>query len=470
MRNQDGPIRKLCWCRDKETGRPYPVGACPKLKSKKHGAYWFRLLAPSVDGTKRRQPRYGPYPTLQDARTALAKETKRLAAGGSLLDKNLLYKDFLDKWLEEKRHLKTLDDYEEIIKLYAKPGLGHLKVADLRAAHFNELVAEMRKINRPSDERESEMMVRLMAARANRERKPGKEVRKHSTRPLSLSRVHKVIAVLRSSMTYAVQLEALEKNPAENLPLPKARKRKPLLWTDGRVAKWRATRRKPAKVMVWTPQQTGQFLDLIEGHHLYPLLHLVMLTGLRRSEVVGLSWFEVNLDEGWMMIREAITAPEPEEELEEWDDAELDRLGTKSEAGERYVSLSQDSIAVLRSWKRTQNMERLQAGEAWHDTGLVFTKPNGRQLHPQTLANTFLRLIEHHDFPPVTFHGLRHGAATAQLAAGTAPKVISQTLGHSRTAFTMDTYVHVTPEVQKEAAEATAAIVPRNAKKRGTAG
>ena len=88
-----------------------------------------------------------------------------------------------------------------------------------------------------------------------------------------------------------------------------------------------------------------------------------MLTGLRRSEVVGLSWFEVNLDEGWMMIREAITAAEPEEELDEWDNAELERLGTKSEAGERYVGLSQDNIAVLKAWKRLQAMERLKAGE-----------------------------------------------------------------------------------------------------------
>lgn len=166
-----------------------------------------------------------------------------------------------------------------------------------------------------------------------------------------------------------------------------------------------------------------------------------MLTGLRRSEVVGLSWYEVNLDEGWMMIREAITAAEPEEELDEWDNAELERLGTKSEAGERYVGLSQDNIAVLKAWKRLQAMERLKAGETWH-----------------------------HDIPLVTFHGLRHGSATAQLAAGTTPRVISEALGHSRTAFTMDTYVQVVPDVQKEAAEAAAAIVPRRSRGQGAAG
>jgi integrase len=468
MRSEKPTIKKLCWCKNKETGRAYPEGACPKLKSKKHGAYWFRLEAPSVDGSKRRQPRFGPYPTLQEARAGIVKESRRLEAGGSLLDRNLLYRDFLDMWLEEKKHLKSLDDYKEIVRLYAKPGLGHLKLTDLRPAHFNELVSEMRKINRKGDEKESEMMIRLMNARANSPRKPGKKVRKYSTRPVGLSRVHKVIAVLRSSMTHAVQLEALEKNPAENLPLPKAKKKKPLLWTDGRVAKWRVTGKKPAKVMVWTPQQAGQFLDRIEGHRLYPLLHLVMLTGLRRSEVLGLTWFEVDLNDGWMMIRDAITTPEPEEELDDWDDAELDRLGTKSEAGERYVSLSEDSITVLKAWKRIQNLERLKAGEAWEDTGLVFTKSNGKQLHPHTLANTFVSLTKQHDFPPVTFHGLRHGAATAQLAAGTTPKVISAGLGHSRTSFTMDTYVHVMPEVQKEAAEATAAIVPR--RNRGSAG
>ncbi|MFV2198198.1 tyrosine-type recombinase/integrase [Nocardiopsis sp. LOL_012] len=473
-------IKKRCWCIDRETGKVYREGRCPRLKEKRHGSYWFRLEAPSHDGTSRRQPRFGPYPTLQEAKDARAKEVQRIHGGDLRLSPKMLYRDYLEKrWLENKKHLKSWSDYEEIVRLYAIPGLGHVKVGDLNKDHFLRLAEEIRRINRKTKggKRESEMLLRLLAVRAERADKDGGKKR-YSTRPISLARLRKIMAVLRSSMSYLVKAGTLTDNPADNLPIPTPRRHKPLIWTEGRVARWRSTGKKPAKIMVWTPEQSGDFLDRITGHRLYPLFHLVLLTGLRRSEVIGLQWAEVDLDKGWMMVREAITAPDTEETREEdeedlweedlWEEAELERLGTKSEAGERYVSLSRSTVAVLRAWKRTQNTERLKAGRYWNDTGLVFTRPDGRQVHPHTLAHTFDQLIRRHGMPPITFHGMRHSSATAQLAAGIEPKVISQTLGHSRTSFTMDTYVHVAPEAQRGAAEATDAAIPRSAPAYGT--
>lgn len=464
-------IKKLCWCVNPDTNKLYPEGECPRLKERRHGGYWFRLLTPPNAEGKRRQPRYGPYPTLQEAKEQRDIELKRLHGEKVPIDPNMKYKDYLvEIWLERIKGLKSWSDYNEIARLYAIPALGYIKLKDLKKGHFVSLAEEMRMINRipKGDYRPTEMQIRLLEARATRVDGEGKKKR-YSTRPLTLSRIHKVIAVLRSSMTYLVKSGVLESNPAKELPLQRPRKHKPLIWTKGRIARWRATGQKPSKVMVWTPQQAGRFLDSLYGHRLYALYHLTLLTGLRRSEVLGLRWSEVDLEQGWMMIRETITDPEAQADDEEdlWEEPDLDRLGTKSEAGERHVSLSESTVLVLRAWRSTQNTERLKAGKDWQNTGLVFTLPDGRQLHPQTLADHFARMIQRFDLPPITFHGMRHSSATAQLAANVEPKIISQTLGHSRTSFTMDTYAHVTPELQQGAAEATDAVIPRKRRRGG---
>lgn len=461
-------IKKSCRCINPDTSKPYRQGECPRLKQKRHGAYWFRLEAPSIDGTNRRRPRYGPYATKQEAEEARDAEMARLDPEVGLINPRLTYREYLVEWLEGKKGLKSWSDYRRIVHLYGIPGLGHIKLKDLTPIHFVELAKEIRRINRGLVEREqSEMFKRLMAARADRDPESGE---KYSTRPIGLSRLKKIIAVLRSSMTFLVQAGVLEKNPATNLPIPQPKKQKPLLWTEGRIAHWRATGVKPAKIMVWTPEQTGAFLDATRQHRLHPLYHLVLLTGLRRSEVIGLRWREVDLHQGLMTIREVVTADslareedwfDDEDDEDLWEEPELDRLGTKSVAGERQVTLSQFTIDVLRAWKRTQSLERLAAGAKWIDEDFVFTTPDGRGLHPGTLTTVTTQLITRLDMAPISFHGMRHSAATAAMRAGVPMKVISENLGHARVSTTMDLYTRVVPEAQKLAAEATEAVIPR---------
>lgn len=161
--------------------------------------------------------------------------------------------------------------------------------------------------------------------------------------------------------------------------------------------------------MVWTPEQTGIFLDHAAGHPLYPLFHLMAFRGLCRGEACGLAWPDLDL------------APH----------------------------------------HRRQEQARDEWGQAWQASGRVFTREDGSALHPDHVTDAFARLAYGAGLPPIRLHDLRHGAATLMLAGGADMKLIQAMLRHSSLAITADTYTSVLPEVAREAAEAAAALVPR---------
>jgi integrase len=196
--------------------------------------------------------------------------------------------------------------------------------------------------------------------------------------------------------------------------------------------------------MVWMPGHTGRFLDAIGGERLAALFCLVMFCGLRRDEVIGLAWQEADLDHRSVLVRETGGGD-----------------GPKSESGFRVVPLPDVVVAALRAWRKAQLAERLSWGEAWTDTGLVFTREDGTAVPGQWVSVRFETLAYRAGLPPVRFHDLRHGAASQLKASGADTKLISAILGHSRTSFTDATYVTVFPDVAAAAMDQAAAVVGR---------
>ena len=173
---------------------------------------------------------------------------------------------------------------------------------------------------------------------------------------------------------------------------------------------------------------------------------LVVFTGLRRGEACGLRWSDLDLDAATLTVNQQIV-----------------QLGwatqtgrPKSDAGERTIALDTDTVTLLGAHRRRQHKVRLAHGPGWLNTGLVFTDADGGPLHPAHVTTTFQQLIEEHDLPPIRLHDLRHGAATHALAAGVDARVVKETLGHSSTSFTRDTYQSVVDELKHQAAAALA--------------
>jgi integrase len=272
-------------------------------------------------------------------------------------------------------------------------------------------------------------------------------------RTIAPATMHRIRATLRAALNAAIRQRLIDANPAAHVELPPAKRPKPLVWTDERVSRWKATGQIPSPVMVWTPAQTGAFLDhaAAADDDWYALYHVVAYRGLRRGEACGLHWTDIDLDAAQLVVR--------------WQLAQLGwatSLKTpKTDSSEDIVALDAETVTVLRAHRTRQRKQRLAAGPAWVDTGLVFTTPTGQAVHPADVTDHFQTLARQAGLPPIRLHDLRHGAATLALAAGVDMKTVQAMLRHSSITITADTYTSVLPELARGAAEKTAAIVPR---------
>lgn len=256
---------------------------------------------------------------------------------------------------------------------------------------------------------------------------------------------------LRAALNAAISQQLITFNPASHVELESGKRPKPLLWTEQRVGRWRVTGEKPSPVMVWTPEQFGAFLDAVEGERLYAFFHLSGTRGLRRGEAVGQDWADVDLDAG-------LITPSKEIVVDGWDPYES---APKTDGSASTIALDSLNVAVLREHRERQLKERTKWGTAWKDTGKVFTQEDGSWLHPETVSETFRRILARTDLPPITLRDLRHVSATLTHGAGGDLHTIKETLRHSTITLTSDTYTSLLPEVDKAAAEAAAKLVPR---------
>jgi len=193
---------------------------------------------------------------------------------------------------------------------------------------------------------------------------------------------------------------------------------------------------------VWDADQLREFLSGIQQHRLYPAYYLAANTGMRRGEVLGLRWRDVDLDAGRLSVHQAVISVAYDIHISD----------VKTGSSRRTIDHDRRTISVLRSWRKRQLEERLALGEQHDDLGLVFARPEGTPIHPDLFSKTFDRMTARSDLPVIRLHDLRHGHASLLLKAHVPVKVVSERLGHATPAFTMTVYQHVLPGMQAEAA------------------
>ncbi len=229
----------------------------------------------------------------------------------------------------------------------------------------------------------------------------------------------------------------------------------------GQALKWGLVARNVAKLVdppavqrpeikPLSPEQARIFLEAVKGDRLEALYSVALAIGLRRGEALGLRWQNIDFDAGTLTIRKTLQRI----------NGKLSLVEPKTERSRRTLTLPQVALTALKAHRARQLQERLAAGSAWQETDFVFTTTIGTPLEGANIARrSFKKLLAKANLPNIRFHDLRHTAASLLLVQGIHPRVVMETLGHSQISLTMNTYSHVIPALQQEAADKMDALL-----------
>jgi integrase len=207
--------------------------------------------------------------------------------------------------------------------------------------------------------------------------------------------------------------------------------------------------RKRAEVKAWEVDQLVAFLDVIDDHRMGPAFYFAAHTGMRRGEVLGVRWRDIDLDANRVSVRQALVSVAYEASISD----------VKTGTSRRTIDIDADVVQSLRDWHKIRTEER--DGVAPTPDDLVFVKADGTSMHPDIFSQLFDRTVAKLAVPVISLHDLRHTHATLLLKAGVNVKVVSERLGHANVAFTMNVYQHVLPGMQAAAAD-TFSLLLRN--------
>lgn len=297
---------------------------------------------------------------------------------------------WMDEWFEAYAKVKVRPSshqtYKGYIENHIKPNIGDIpieKLTSLQLQKFYRLLLTEGRVPRIESEKQP--------------------------KGLSAKTVRNINQVISSAMDMAVRHKLILSNPTEGCELPKVEHR---------------------EMKTLPAEQLGAFLREAKESGVYELYYMDLATGLRRGELLGLKWEDVDLQNGIIHVRRQVARV----------DGEVKELPLKTKNSYRNISISQDAVAMLTEM------------EAHRSSDYVFPSSTGGPISPDSVNNMLHRVLKRAGLPSIRFHDLRHTFATLALQNGVDIKTVSGMLGHFSAGFTLDTYAHVTTSAQKEAA------------------
>ena len=314
--------------------------------------------------------------------------------GGFFFDAgSLTVGEYLDRWLSDSVRgtvrVSTFERHEAIIRTHIKPSLGRVKLKQLTPTHVRGLHREKLDAD------------------------------------LAPATVRKIHSTLHKALSQAVSDGLIPRNAADvNAPRPAPEEMRPLSEDEARA-----------------------FLETAKaaGDRFEPLYVLAITTGLRRGELLGLRWDDVDLERGKLRVGRALVREGGQYIVGE----------TKTRRGRRQVNLTPRTVNVLKAHRKRQLEERMRLSGLYEDHGLIFTTGIGTPVNPENLVKrSFKPLLKRAGLPKIRFHDLRHTCATLLLGRGVHPKIVQELLGHATIAMTLDTYSHYIPSMGDQASGA----------------
>jgi len=337
--------------------------------------------------------------TFRSTKVAAERELTRLLREldtGAFVDPSkLTVGEYLEKWLAQVKPGvggKTWERYGEIVRLHLIPALGRIPLPKLTPTHIQDAHARALESGR----------------------KDGKG-------GLSAQTVLHHHRALKEALGNAVRLQLLARNPAEAVDPPRPR-REEMQALDGAAA--------------------ARLLAAVRDTSMNVPVVLALATGMRRGEILGLKWEDVDLDRGTLTVNRSLETTR----------GTLTFKGPKTQKGRRRITLPPFAVQALIVHRARQAEVRLLLGPAYVDQGLVLAGAEGGPMHPDSLTTGFRRLAKKAGVAGLRFHDLRHSHASQLLEQGIPLKVVSERLRHASVAITGDTYAHILPGMQEEAA------------------
>ena len=248
-------------------------------------------------------------------------------------------------------------------------------------------------------------------------------------RPLAPKTVYEVHLIIRGPLADAVRRGLVTRNVALLANAPKMRS----------IPK--------VEQKAWTAPQLRLFLRAAAGHRLFPAFWLSAMTGMRRNELLGLRWTDLDTKHARLSINRGLVAI----------GYELHETRGKTKTSRRCIDLDPTTLTVLQAWRGMQAAEHTATGV--DDPDWMFTRPDGQPIHPHSISQTFERITRRAGVPVIRLHDLRHTHGTLLITAGVPVKVVSERLGHASPTFTIETYQHVLPGMQTDAARTIESLV-----------
>jgi len=310
--------------------------------------------------------------------------------------KRITLGEWLNEWLngyvKTNCSSRTLDGYRSILGHHVIPILGMIPLAQLQPQHIQQYYAQSLSDGRTD----------------------GKGT-------LSSRSVLHIRRVVFQALNYAVRQGLLIRNPAQFVDPPRAKK---------------------PKMKTFTPEEVVRLFSVAEHIPYYPIICTAVKTGLRQAKLLGLRWRDLDLDLASLSVTQVLYKRRGICQFKE----------PKSKGSRRRLDLPPSLALFLRQYKAGRETDNLFLGRVLNGDDLIVGNVDGAPRDPGTLTHSFARIARRAGLPGTRFHDLRHTFASLMLLAGIHPKVVSEMLGHSSVAFTLDTYSHVVPGIQKAAA------------------
>ncbi len=436
---------------------------------KKGDRYYVKIeLDPDPLTGKRRQKWHSGFRTKREAEKARIDLLSKFDRGEYVEPTHQTLGEYLDEWLKAIEHTvrpSTFDSYGRNMRNHVIAHIGTTRLTKVDAVTLNGLYGQLLSSGRRLPSRTGRGYSPAVVARALELRADGLSLvataeqlqadfeeaanltkdtlasllRRQNQRraiddmPDGLDRrtVNYVHTIVHRALKDAVRWGRLVRNPADSADPPRGGQK-----SDG--------------IHAWDATTLRSFLTQSResGDRLHALWVLLATTGMRRGEVVGLRWKDVDLDKGRLRIVQTIIQTRSDVTISE----------PKTTQGRRAVSLDAATVAVLRDHRKAMLAERLLVGPDFSDEGLVFHQPDGACLRPNAVSAQFVRRAEQYGLPRLTLHGLRHTWATLALEQGVHPRVVQERLGHATIAITLGLYSHVSQTLHDDAAGQVASL------------